>query len=98
MVRRELLLSPLDFLPRAAPCPPPLTPSAPTRQTYTECRSPVQARTTYQSNPRPPEKATSQSLLDALLITPVIESSPLYLRKKKKRRNVSELHLPKNKR
>ncbi|XP_040010481.1 PDZ and LIM domain protein 5a isoform X2 [Xiphias gladius] len=100
-VRRELLTSPLNFLPRAAPCPPPLTPSAPeqpTRQPYTERHSPVQARTTYQNNPRPPEKAVSQSLLDALLITPVFQAPPLCLRKKKKHRKVSELHLPKNKR
>ncbi|XP_022613396.1 PDZ and LIM domain protein 5 isoform X2 [Seriola dumerili] len=100
-VRRELLSSPLDFLPRAAPSPPPLTHSAlkqPMRQTHTKCRSPVQSRTTYPNNPRPPEKAASQSLLDALLITPVIQALPLCLKKKKKRRSVSELHLPKNKR
>ncbi|XP_044052668.1 PDZ and LIM domain protein 5a isoform X13 [Siniperca chuatsi] len=99
-VRRELLSSPLDFLPRAAPCPPPLTPSAPkqpTRNTHAEHCSPVQARATYQSSPWPPEKAVSQSLLDALLITP-IQAPPLRLRKKKKRHSVSELHLPKNKR
>nr|XP_046243519.1 PDZ and LIM domain protein 5a isoform X3 [Scatophagus argus] len=45
-VRRELLLSPLDFLPRAAPPPPPLTPSAPkqpTQNTNAEHHSPVQA-------------------------------------------------------
>ena len=28
--RRELLLNPLEFLPRGGPCPPALTPSAPT--------------------------------------------------------------------
>ncbi|XP_074493919.1 PDZ and LIM domain protein 5a isoform X2 [Sebastes fasciatus] len=101
-LRRELLSSPLDFLPRAAPCPPPLTPSAPkqsTPNTHPEHRSPVQARTTYQSSPWPPEKAASQRLLDALLITPITQAPPLHLRKKKKkRRSVSELHLPKNKR
>ncbi|XP_030273553.1 PDZ and LIM domain protein 5a isoform X4 [Sparus aurata] len=95
-VRRELLSSPLDFLPRAAPRPPPLTPSAP-KQSTQNTRSPVQARATYQSSP--PEKAMSQSLLDALLITPITQAPPLRLRKKKKkRRSVSELHLPKNKR
>ncbi|KAM8760515.1 PDZ and LIM domain protein 5-like [Acanthopagrus schlegelii] len=53
-------------------------------------------RATCQS--RPPEKAMSQSLLDALLITPITQAPPLRLRKKKKRRSVSKLHLPKNKR
>ncbi|KAG7223433.1 hypothetical protein INR49_015536 [Caranx melampygus] len=98
--RRELLSSPLDFLPRAAPSPPPLTPSAlrqPIQQAHSECHSPLQARATYQNNPRPPEKAASQSLLDALLITPVASTLPLLLKKKKKHRSVSELHLPKNK-
>ncbi|XP_051277604.1 uncharacterized protein LOC127375603 [Dicentrarchus labrax] len=98
-VRRELLSSPLDFLPRAAPRPPPLTPSAPKhpiRHKHAEHHSPLQARTTYQSSP--PEKAVSRSLLDALLITPITQPSPLRLRKKKKRRSVSELQLPKNKR
>ncbi|XP_042277018.1 PDZ and LIM domain protein 5a isoform X1 [Thunnus maccoyii] len=45
-VRRELLSCPLDFLPRAAPCPPPLTPSAPKQPTQNinaECCSPFQA-------------------------------------------------------
>ncbi|XP_044229115.1 PDZ and LIM domain protein 5a isoform X4 [Thunnus albacares] len=101
-VRRELLSCPLDFLPRAAPCPPPLTPSAPKQPTQninTECCSPFQARTTDQSKPCwSPEKAASQSLLNALLITPVTQVPPLRLRKKKKHRSVSELHLPKNKR
>ncbi|XP_078026815.1 PDZ and LIM domain protein 5a isoform X1 [Epinephelus lanceolatus] len=99
-VRRELLSSPLDFLPRAAPCPPPLTPSAPKQLSQnTQHRNPEQARKTYQSSPWPPEKAVSQSLLDALLITPISQAPPLRLRKKKKkRRSVSELHLPKNKR
>uniref|UniRef100_A0A8C9Z9K7 PDZ and LIM domain 5a n=1 Tax=Sander lucioperca TaxID=283035 RepID=A0A8C9Z9K7_SANLU len=99
-VRRELLSSPLEFLPKAAPCPLSLTPSAPkqlTRNTHAEQRSPVQARTTYQSSPWPPEKAASQCLLDALLITPITQAPPLHLRKKKKHRSVSELHLPKNK-
>ncbi|XP_035514117.1 PDZ and LIM domain protein 7-like [Morone saxatilis] len=96
--QREFLSSPLDFLPRAAPRPPPLTPSAPKhpiRHTHAEHHSPLQARTTYQSSS--PEKAVSQSLLDALLITPITQLSPLRLRKKKKRRSVSELQLPKNK-
>ncbi|XP_042343495.1 PDZ and LIM domain protein 5a isoform X2 [Plectropomus leopardus] len=98
-VRRELLSSPLDFLPRAAPRPPPLTPSAPKQATtHTEHRSPVQARTPYQSSPFASEKAASQCLLDALLITPITQAPPLRLRRKKKRRSASELHLPKNKR
>ncbi|XP_068560392.1 PDZ and LIM domain protein 5a isoform X2 [Cebidichthys violaceus] len=100
-VRRELLSSPLDFLPRAAPSPPPLTPSAPkqlTQNTQPEHSSPVRARTTYQSGPRSPEKAASHCLLDALLITPITQAPPLRLKKKKKKRcSVSELHLSKNK-
>ncbi|CAK6973840.1 PDZ and LIM domain protein 5a isoform X5 [Scomber scombrus] len=100
-VRGELLLSPLEFLPRAAPYPPPLTLSAPKQPTpnmHAECSSPFQARVTDQSKPGwPPEKAVSQSLLDALLITPITQGPPLRLRKKKQR-CVSELHLPKNKR
>ncbi len=47
VTRRELLSNPMDFLPRAAPCPPPLTPSAPKqspRHTNTEHSGPVQAR------------------------------------------------------
>ncbi|XP_064867459.1 PDZ and LIM domain protein 5a isoform X7 [Oncorhynchus nerka] len=46
---------------------------------------------------RSPEGTVSQSLLDALLITPITTLPPLRLRKKK-RRSVSALHLPNNKR
>lgn len=44
--RRELLLNPLDFLPRAAPCPPLLISTAPKRppKTHSEHCSPEQAR------------------------------------------------------
>ncbi|TKS78617.1 LIM domain protein 5 Enigma -like protein Enigma-like PDZ and [Collichthys lucidus] len=93
--KRELLSNPLDFLPRAAPRPPPLTPSAPKlliQHTHTEHRNPEQASS--------PEKAVARSLLDALLITPITQAPPLRLtkkKKKKKRCSISELHLPKNK-
>ncbi|XP_047447672.1 PDZ and LIM domain protein 5a isoform X2 [Mugil cephalus] len=102
-VSKALLSSPLDFLPRAAPCTPPLTPSAPrptTQHSSTVCCSPARART-YCSDPWPSERAVSRSLLDALLISPVIQAPiPLLKKKKKKKklRSVSELHLPKNKR
>eukprot|EP00063_Salmo_salar_P053117 XP_014027952.1 PREDICTED: PDZ and LIM domain protein 5 isoform X9 [Salmo salar] len=46
---------------------------------------------------RSPDGTVSQSLLDALLITPITTLPPLRLRKKK-RRSVSALHLPNNKR
>lgn len=146
--RRQLLSSPLDFLPRSAPCPPPLTPSAPKQLTphtntehtspgqhrWTECaltftlglqftnsqsslsrltswlrcdflstfcfRSPLMCRdlTRAATQRSPPQTTVSQSLLDALLITPITQAPALRLRKKKKRRSVSDLQLPKNKR
>ncbi|XP_054867461.1 PDZ and LIM domain protein 5a isoform X3 [Amphiprion ocellaris] len=102
---RVLLSNPLDFLPRAAPCPPPLTSSAPRQPEHSQhmcnaCCNPVHERNAYQSNRWPPEKqAVSQSLLDALLISPVKQASLQCLKKKKKKQHsVSELQLPKNKR
>nr|XP_046204083.1 PDZ and LIM domain protein 5a isoform X6 [Oncorhynchus gorbuscha] len=93
-VRRELLLNPLEFLPRGGPCPPALTPSAPTLAIRSHSTViGLQARTPHRS----PEGTVSQSLLDALLITPITTLPPLRLRKKK-RRSVSALHLPNNKR
>nr|XP_046204084.1 PDZ and LIM domain protein 5a isoform X7 [Oncorhynchus gorbuscha] len=92
--RRELLLNPLEFLPRGGPCPPALTPSAPTLAIRSHSTViGLQARTPHRS----PEGTVSQSLLDALLITPITTLPPLRLRKKK-RRSVSALHLPNNKR
>lgn len=52
-------------------------------------------RTTYQISH--PETSVSQSLLDALLISPITEAPSLRLRRKK-RRSVSDLQLPRNKR
>eukprot|EP00063_Salmo_salar_P053114 XP_014027949.1 PREDICTED: PDZ and LIM domain protein 5 isoform X6 [Salmo salar] len=93
-VRRELLLNPLEFLPRGGPCPPALTPSAPTLAIRSHSTViGLQARTPHRS----PDGTVSQSLLDALLITPITTLPPLRLRKKK-RRSVSALHLPNNKR
>ncbi|XP_014027947.1 PDZ and LIM domain protein 5a isoform X3 [Salmo salar] len=92
--RRELLLNPLEFLPRGGPCPPALTPSAPTLAIRSHSTViGLQARTPHRS----PDGTVSQSLLDALLITPITTLPPLRLRKKK-RRSVSALHLPNNKR
>eukprot|EP00063_Salmo_salar_P053113 XP_014027948.1 PREDICTED: PDZ and LIM domain protein 5 isoform X5 [Salmo salar] len=91
--RRELLLNPLEFLPRGGPCPPALTPSAPTLAIRSHSTViGLQARTPHRS----PDGTVSQSLLDALLITPITTLPPLRLRKKK-RRSVSALHLPNNK-
>ncbi|XP_075881783.1 PDZ and LIM domain protein 5-like isoform X2 [Nelusetta ayraudi] len=93
-VRRELLLKPLDFLPRAAPRPPCLTSSAPQTvapRTHNEGCSPEQARTR-------PESWLSPSLLDALLISPLAEIPRLGLRRRTKRRSASDLRLPRNKR
>ncbi|XP_029573840.1 PDZ and LIM domain protein 5a isoform X4 [Salmo trutta] len=93
-VRRELLLNPLEFLPRGGPCPPALTHSAPTLAIRSHSTViGLQARTPHRS----PDGTVSQSLLDALLITPITTLPPLRLRKKK-RRSVSALHLPNNKR
>ncbi|XP_029573836.1 PDZ and LIM domain protein 5a isoform X1 [Salmo trutta] len=92
--RRELLLNPLEFLPRGGPCPPALTHSAPTLAIRSHSTViGLQARTPHRS----PDGTVSQSLLDALLITPITTLPPLRLRKKK-RRSVSALHLPNNKR
>eukprot|EP00063_Salmo_salar_P053111 XP_014027946.1 PREDICTED: PDZ and LIM domain protein 5 isoform X3 [Salmo salar] len=88
--RRELLLNPLEFLPRGGPCPPALTPSAPTLAIRSHS-------TVIGLQARSPDGTVSQSLLDALLITPITTLPPLRLRKKK-RRSVSALHLPNNKR
>ncbi|XP_029573839.1 PDZ and LIM domain protein 5a isoform X3 [Salmo trutta] len=91
--RRELLLNPLEFLPRGGPCPPALTHSAPTLAIRSHSTViGLQARTPHRS----PDGTVSQSLLDALLITPITTLPPLRLRKKK-RRSVSALHLPNNK-
>ncbi|XP_062312066.1 LIM domain-binding protein 3-like [Osmerus eperlanus] len=98
-LRRELLMNPLGFLPRGAPCPPPLSPSAPTlpnRKTLAAVYRPLQASPVL-APPRSPLGAVSQSLLDALLITPISKAPPLRLRKKK-RRSVSAHHLPRKKR
>ncbi|XP_041756145.2 PDZ and LIM domain protein 5 isoform X3 [Coregonus clupeaformis] len=93
-VRRGLLLNPLEFLPPGGPCPQALTHSAPTLAIQSHSTDiGLQARTPHRS----PEGTVSQSLLDALLITPITTLPPLRLRKKK-RRSVSALHLPNDKR
>ncbi|XP_041756144.2 PDZ and LIM domain protein 5 isoform X2 [Coregonus clupeaformis] len=92
-VRRGLLLNPLEFLPPGGPCPQALTHSAPTLAIQSHSTDiGLQARTPHRS----PEGTVSQSLLDALLITPITTLPPLRLRKKK-RRSVSALHLPNDK-
>ncbi|XP_028851158.1 PDZ and LIM domain protein 5a isoform X2 [Denticeps clupeoides] len=73
--RRELLSNPIHFLPRGAPCPAARTPSAP----------PLGRPGTRVRHAGWPEGGVSQSLLDALLITPITHIAPLRLRKKKRR-------------
>lgn len=63
-------------------------------QLSTDCHHLI--RTTCQTSR--PETSVSQSLLDALLISPITDTPSLRLRRKKKRRSVSDLQLPKNKR
>ncbi|KAG9354969.1 hypothetical protein JZ751_001682 [Albula glossodonta] len=89
-VRKAILLNPLKFLPRGAPCPPPLTPSArPQRAVDT-------VSTAVRTQARQSEGGVPRSLLDALLITPIFKAPPFRLRKKK-RRSTSALHLQKMK-
>ncbi|XP_076125834.1 PDZ and LIM domain protein 5a isoform X2 [Alosa pseudoharengus] len=102
-LRRELLLNPLEFLPRGAPCPPPPRALAPNAPGAPGARAaPLRDKAPIVSGPqasglRPSEGGLSRSLLDALLITPITQNPPLRLRKNK-RRWATTVVLPKSKR
>ncbi|XP_042564188.1 PDZ and LIM domain protein 5a isoform X2 [Clupea harengus] len=96
-LRRELLLNPLEFLPRGAPCPPHACPSAPSaRAAQLRDKAPIVSGP-QASGLRPSDGGLCQSLLDALLITPITKNPPLRLRKKK-RPSATSLGLSKSKR
>ncbi|XP_066568325.1 PDZ and LIM domain protein 5 isoform X3 [Amia ocellicauda] len=89
-LRKELLMNPLEALPRGAPCPPPLSPSRASQGAVATISVAVG------SQARLFGAGVSPSLLDALLITPISKPPPLQ-HQKDKRRTISALYLQKNK-